>query len=116
MAIGAQIAAPERPVLCIVGDGGLLFTIAELVTAARYALPIAVLLWQNRGYQEIRDALDAARIPRVGADTTAPDYLQLAAGFGANAVKASLGELGRALRVAWTADKPTLIEFEAPHT
>ena len=114
VAIGAQLAAPERPVLCIVGDGGLLFTVAELATAVRHGLPIAVLLWQNRGYQEIRDAFDAAQIRRVGTETSAPDYLKLAAGFGANSVTASAGELGRALHLAWSADKPTVIEFEAP--
>lgn len=114
MAIGAQLAAPGRPVLCIVGDGGFLFTVAELVTAVRYRLPIAVLLWQNRGYQEIRDAFDAAQIRRVGTDTSAHDYLELAAGFGANSVRACAGQLGDALRLAWSADKPTVIEFEAP--
>lgn len=114
MAIGGQLAAPQRPVLCIVGDGGLLFTLGELVTAARYALPVAVLVWQNHGYQEIRDHMDAARIPRIGTDMTAPSYLELAAGCGCAAESVTVGELGDALRAAWSADRPTLIELEAP--
>ncbi len=114
MAIGAQIAASNRPVLCIMGDGALLFTLGELVTAARYQLPIAILVWQNHGYQEIRDHMDAARIPRIGTDTTAADYLQLAEGCGCGAVAVTTAELGDALQTAWSANRPTLIELEAP--
>ena len=39
-AIGAKLAAPERPVIALVGDGGLLFTVAELVTAAELGVPL----------------------------------------------------------------------------
>ena len=38
MALGAKVAAPQRPVVCLVGDGGLLFTVAELATAAAHAV------------------------------------------------------------------------------
>jgi thiamine pyrophosphate-dependent acetolactate synthase large subunit-like protein len=114
MAIGGQLAAPQRPVLCIIGDGGLLFTLGELVTAARYALPIAVLVWQNRGYQEIRDHMDAARIPRIGTETTARSYLEIAGGCGCAGAAVTVAELGGALRTAWSSDRPTLIELEAP--
>ena len=46
--------APERPVVCLVGDGGLQFTLGELGSAIDAGAPIIVLVWNNRGYGEIK--------------------------------------------------------------
>jgi acetolactate synthase-1/2/3 large subunit len=54
-AIGAQIAAPERPVLAIVGDGSFLQTATELCTAAMLNLPLVVVVLNNSGWQAIKD-------------------------------------------------------------
>jgi thiamine pyrophosphate-dependent acetolactate synthase large subunit-like protein len=114
MAIGAKLAQPDRPVACLVGDAGLLFTVAELATAADLGLPIAVLVWQNHGYGEIREAMDHAGVPHIGTDAGARDYLRLAEGFGCHGVAvSSLAELGRAVLDAYSADAPTVIELAA---
>ncbi|MGH2857038.1 MAG: 5-guanidino-2-oxopentanoate decarboxylase [Solirubrobacteraceae bacterium] len=114
MAIGAKLAAPDRPVACLVGDGGLLFTVAELATAAQLGLPIAVIVWNNHGYGEIRDSMDHAHVPHIATDASAPDLLSLARGLGAAAtqidrMEAIAGAVGDALG----ADRPTLIELPA---
>src|SRR5262249_48388514 len=49
-AIGAQLAAPDRSIVCVVGDGGLQFTIQELASAREIQVPVIVLLWNNNGY------------------------------------------------------------------
>ena len=114
MAVGAQLASAGTPVAVLVGDGGFLFTIQELATAADERLPIAVVLWQNHGYAEIRDSMDRIAVPHVGVDTTARDYLKLAEGFGCRGVRAtSLGDLGRLLVEAFAADRATVIEVSA---
>ena len=75
MAVGAKLAAPDRPVLVLAGDGGLLFTLSELATAVDLGLSLPVVVWDNRGYGEIRDSFDRAGAPRVGTETTAHDLL-----------------------------------------
>src|SRR5258706_4681545 len=89
LAIGAKIAAPDRPVLAIIGDGGILFTIAELATAADLGAPLPIVVWDNRGYGEIRDWFDRAGAKRIGTETTAPDLLAIAPGFGCLAAQAT---------------------------
>jgi len=52
--IGAKLAAPVRPVLCLAGDGGLLMTIGEMETAVRQGLDLTVVVFNNRAYGTIR--------------------------------------------------------------
>ncbi|GAB3676280.1 5-guanidino-2-oxopentanoate decarboxylase [Salinisphaera aquimarina] len=81
-AIGAKRARPDQHVITLVGDGGLMFTIAELATAVDEDLPITVIVWHNQGYEEIRRSMDDAEVSRCGVDIAAPDFQTLAAGFG----------------------------------
>jgi thiamine pyrophosphate-dependent acetolactate synthase large subunit-like protein len=114
MAIGAKLALPDRPVASVTGDGGLLFTIAELATAVDLRLPLPVLVWDNRGYGEIRDSFDRAAAPRVGTETTAHDLLAIAAGFGCATAEASTPEmLGEAVAAGLAAHRPTVIRVHA---
>lgn len=82
MAIGASVAAPQRPVLAIVGDGGWLFTVAEMAAARELNCDITLLLWDNDGYQQIRQSFDDAQAPRMGVDVTSHDPSMIARGFG----------------------------------
>src|SRR5262249_10515635 len=56
-AIGAGLAAPDRPVVALVGDGGLQFTLGELGVARDVDAWLAVVVWNNHGYREIRTAM-----------------------------------------------------------
>jgi len=49
-AVGAAIADPSKPVICIVGDGGINFNIQELQTIVNYNLPIKIMIFNNGGY------------------------------------------------------------------
>lgn len=54
-AIGAKFAAPDRPVVAVVGDGGMLMHASAVATAVEYRLPIVWVVWNNSGYVSIRD-------------------------------------------------------------
>ncbi len=113
-AMGAKIATPERDVICLAGDGGFLFTIEELATAAELNLPLPIIVWNNQAFGEIRDSMVAWGLPRIGVDLQAPDYCKVAEGFGCRSVRpGSLGEVRNAIAEALIADGPTLIEIDA---
>jgi 5-guanidino-2-oxopentanoate decarboxylase len=63
-AIGAKLAAPERPGVVLIGDGGLLFTVQELATAAELRLPLAIVLWNNDALGEIEDSMARRGVPK----------------------------------------------------
>jgi len=112
-AFGAKLARPDLPVVALIGDGGIQFTIGELASAVELGLAVPVLIWNNRGYGEIKQYMVDRDIPQIGVDIYTPDFQAIARGFGCNAVKAeSLAHLQDALRQAVAADRPTVIEIE----
>jgi acetolactate synthase-1/2/3 large subunit len=111
-AIGAARAL-GAPVVCLAGDGGLQFTLPELGAAVEERLPVIALVWNNRGYGEIRDYMRGRGITPVGVDLHTPDFVALASAYGAAAVRlARLADLPRLLREAAGRPGPTLIEFD----
>jgi acetolactate synthase-1/2/3 large subunit len=112
-ALGAKLAQRERPVVALIGDGGLQFTIGELATAVELELSVPILVWNNRGYGEIKKYMAERGIPQIGVDIYTPDFLAIARGFGCRAVRAeSLPHLQEQLRQAHGASGPTLIEID----
>ena len=81
-AIGAMLGS-KAPVISLIGDGGIQFTIAELICAAELELPLIVLLWNNQGYGEIRRYMEEGGLPLIGVNIKTPNFEPLAAGFGA---------------------------------
>ena len=111
MAIGAKIGAPHRPVIAVAGDGGIMFTVNELATAAEERLALPVIVWNNDALKEIVDQMDRRQIPRIGVEPKSPDFLQLAQSLGCHAARAaSVEHLTQSVRDALVADRPTLIE------
>jgi 5-guanidino-2-oxopentanoate decarboxylase len=111
MAIGAKIGAPHRPVIAVAGDGGIMFTINELATAAEEGLALPVIVWNNDALKEIVDQMDRRQIPRIGVEPKSPDFLQLAQSLGCHATRAASAEhLAQSVLDALAADRPTLIE------
>jgi acetolactate synthase-1/2/3 large subunit len=110
-AIGASLAAPERPVIGLIGDGAAQFTIGELASAVETRLPVIFLVWNNTGYGEIKRFMADADIPQIGVDIYTPDFIGLGKAFGCHAVRAgNLEELKSQLIEAAQQDRPTLIE------
>ncbi|MCE8024592.1 5-guanidino-2-oxopentanoate decarboxylase [Halomonas sp. MCCC 1A11058] len=112
-ALGAQLGQPTLPVVALVGDGGVMFTLSELATAVEECLPVVIVLWHNQGYEEIRRYMDAQGVTRCGVDIQAPDFQVVAAGFGCQAVR--VGDpagLAQAL-ASRPLDAPLLVEVNA---
>ena len=65
-AIGAALASPGTPVICLIGDGGLQFSPGELRTALDENLPVTFVVWNNAGFQEIADAMVDAGTEVIG--------------------------------------------------
>ncbi len=80
--IGAKIASPERPVVCIIGDGALMFAVQEMITAVEQRLDLVVVCVDNGGYAEIRSNELDRGIPPVGVDLVQPNWAALATAFG----------------------------------
>jgi acetolactate synthase-1/2/3 large subunit len=113
-AVGAALAVPERPVIALVGDGGLMFTLSELATARDAALPLCVVIWNNQGYGEIRRYMDGSDVARCGVELDAPDFAALAKGFGCEHRYVDTPKaLAEALDAARQTTRPTLIEVTA---
>ena len=110
MAIGASIATPDRPVLAIVGDGGWLFTVAEMAAAKDLNSKIVVLLWDNRGYEQIRESFDDVAAPQMGVNVSSHDPVAIARGFGWTASEVTTPEqLSISLRAAFANTGPQFI-------
>ncbi|MEZ0363039.1 acetolactate synthase large subunit [Mycobacterium sp. pUA109] len=123
-AIGAAVAAPDRPVLCLESDGSAMYTISALWTLARENLDVTVVIYRNNAYDILRVELqrvgaEAAPGPKAAdlLDLSRPslDFVKIAAGMGVPARSASTAEdFADALRDAVATPGPHLIEAVVP--
>ncbi|MFF6780040.1 3D-(3,5/4)-trihydroxycyclohexane-1,2-dione acylhydrolase (decyclizing) [Streptomyces sp. NPDC012510] len=125
-AIGVRLAAPDRPVWALVGDGTYLMMPTEIVTAVQENVPIKVLLIQNHGYASIGGLSQQTGAERFGtayrfrsgdgAFTGAPlpvDLAANAASLGMRVLRAkTVRDLRAALAEARAADTPTCVYVE----
>ncbi|MGE0503247.1 MAG: 5-guanidino-2-oxopentanoate decarboxylase [Rhizobiaceae bacterium] len=101
-AVGAALAAPRASVVCLTGDGGFQYTLAELGSAVEAGVPIAFVVWNNRGYREIESAMIEAGVEPIGVKPVPPDFRHIAAAwkvpYGRAASPAELGDRLRGWR------------------
>ena len=57
-ATGAKLAAPDRQVICSIGDGSVMYSASGFWTQARYSIPVLTVVWNNHNYQTVRHAYD----------------------------------------------------------
>ena len=114
-AIGAALARPEAPIICIAGDGGAQFTLPELMTAVDEKLPIVFLVWNNRGYQEIAHSMESAGVTVTGCHPTPPDFEGVAQSCAMAYRRAAMtpDSVAHAIRDLREPDGPVLIEIDA---
>ncbi|MEV6130569.1 5-guanidino-2-oxopentanoate decarboxylase [Streptomyces violaceusniger] len=109
-AIGAKSADPTRPVLALSGDGGFQFTVQELATAAQLGHPLPVVVFDNSGYGEIRDEMNARGDTPAAVDHAPVDLPALARAYGGTGAAAtSPGDLAALLSTALSTPGPTVI-------
>ncbi len=112
-AIGAKMARPDRDVVCLAGDGGVMFTIQELIVGVEEGLGIPIVIWENGGLKQIQDDMNSRSIPLVGVSGGNPDFVMLAHSMGADGVVAtSLDHLVEEVRSGLAKTRPTVIVVE----
>jgi acetolactate synthase I/II/III large subunit len=110
--IGAAIAAPDRPVVVLAGDGGVQFSIAELACAVEAKTPVILLLHDNGGYGEIKSYMQSQNIPPLGVDLYTPDFIGIGRAYGWHAERLDrLEALEHLLQAAAARDIPTMLVF-----
>lgn len=117
-AIGAQVAQPDKRVVCLTGDGSFQMCTQELMTAVAYKLPLIICIVNNRTLGMVRQWQELFYHERYSyVDMTqAPDFVKLAEAYGATGMRVDRpedmrGALDAALAVT---DKPVVIDCVIP--
>jgi len=120
--IGAKLAAPDRQVIGLVGDGDFMMTMQELSTAVQLNTPIVLMVFNNSGWMAIADLQRSAFGPSCGYATEfqradgkpySPDYRAVAKAFGCHAQRVRRkAEIRPALSKAFSSKKPAVVEVE----
>lgn len=119
-ALGVKLAHPERPVICVTGDGSAMFHIQTLWTAARENLAIVFVVLNNREYKVLKHNLDVFR-ERFDTEPDAPypymnigpelSFVDLARGMGVEGTQVTdPEEVTASVATAFASGKPYLIE------
>ncbi len=110
--LGVKLAAPERTVVSLMGDGGFGMTLSELSTATEYGINTITVVMNNqcwgaeKAYQ--RDFFDGRYI---GAQVKSPPFDKVAELYGANGFRAdTTADLGEALRASLASPRPSVID------
>jgi acetolactate synthase-1/2/3 large subunit len=113
-AMGAKLAAPDAPVVCLVGDGGFMYACQELATAVQFNIPVVMLVLNDGSYKNVEGILNRSYGGRAIATTLVnPDFVKFAESFGVTARRARTPEaLREVLRELLAANKPAVIDYE----
>ncbi|MBA4494832.1 thiamine pyrophosphate-binding protein [Paenactinomyces guangxiensis] len=121
-AMAASLVFPERQVVAIAGDGGIMTTLADLSTAVTYQLPLIIFLINNGSYAMEKNRMKVAGLQPLGSDLPNPDFAALARAFGAEGVRVEqLSELEPAIQTALASNQVCLVDIccndpVVPHT
>ena len=87
-ALGAKVARPDSPVVCVVGDGGFMFNSSELSTAVKYGIGVVTVVFRNDSYGNVAHDLNEFFDGTYETDLVNPDFVALAESFGAVVMRA----------------------------
>ena len=110
--IGLKIGRPDRAVVVVSGDGGILYNLQELATAVQYGVHVITIVFNDNAYGNVwRAQVEEFNGRVIGTELHNPDYVKLAEAYGARGVLAEdAALLEAAVSEAVSADAPTLIE------
>lgn len=119
--IGAHLAAPDRKCVAVVGDGGFLMLPSAVATAVQYDIPVTWVVWNNGGFQSIRDQqksyfgadrqLATTFLHDATGERYQADHAAIARAMGADAVTVTdVADLAGALAAAIASNRPTLVD------
>jgi benzoylformate decarboxylase len=111
-AVGVQLAEPERPVVCVLGEGSAQYAVTALWSAAAYRVPLTILVMRNEEYAILKWFAEMEEVKGApGLDLPALDTVSIASAYGveSRAVEGAAAA-GEALAAAIAADGPQLVE------
>ncbi|HEX5762337.1 MAG TPA: benzoylformate decarboxylase [Solirubrobacterales bacterium] len=110
--IGVQLAQPDRPVVCVLGEGSAQYAITAFWSAVAYDVPVTFLVLNNAEYAILKWFADVEGVSGApGLDLPKLDVGAVAAGYGVSARKASgRDEVRDALAAALSSSRPELVE------
>jgi benzoylformate decarboxylase len=111
-AIGVQMAEPERPVVCVIGEGSVQYAVQAFWTATAYDVPLTVLVLRNEEYSILKWFAGLEQVEGApGLDLPNLESARLAAAYGVNARQtAGVDDTREALREAIASGRPELVE------
>lgn len=112
-ALGAAVADPTTPVLAVSGDGGAMYSIAELATARQYGLPVTWLIVDDGGYGILREYMEDAFGEATATELTRPDFVALAESFGVPALRTTPETLTEDLAKSLAEPGPSVVVLPA---
>jgi benzoylformate decarboxylase len=113
-ALGVQLAQPDRPVVCVLGEGSAQYAITGFWTAVAYKIPVTFLVLRNEEYAILKWFADIEKVTGApGLDLPKLDTASVAAGYGVESQRVDeLEELRVKLGDAIAADTPQLVEVK----
>lgn len=113
-ALGAKVAAPDRPVLAYVGDGAWGMSLAEVMTAVREDIPAVAVVWNNRQWgAEKKNQVIWFGDRYVGSNLENPDFAEVAKAMGANGIRVEAeGDLQPAITEAIGSGRPSVVQVD----
>jgi acetolactate synthase I/II/III large subunit len=120
-AIGAKLAKPDTPVVCIIGDGDFIMSVQELAVCAMYDIPVVFVVLNNSGYISIRDGQNYLIGRQIGSEFNhhngsetpySVDFPSLAKSFGFEvaAKVEAVDDIGSSIKRALESKAPSLVE------
>ncbi|MQA10833.1 MAG: sulfoacetaldehyde acetyltransferase [Pseudonocardiaceae bacterium] len=112
-ALGAKLAAPDRPVLAYVGDGAWGMSLTEVMTAVREDIPAVAVVWNNKQWgAEKKNQVDYYSDRYVGTNLYNPDFAEVAKAMGANGISvAGEDDIQPAITEAIDSGRPTVVQI-----
>ena len=111
-AVGAKIAAPEKPIVALIGDGGFLYSTQELATCVRHGIGFPLIVVNSRSYGIIGYLQKMFHQHEYETRLENPDFVQLAGAYGVEGSRVtSPAQLQDALTEALSSGKMRLIEL-----
>jgi benzoylformate decarboxylase len=110
--IGVQLAQPDRPVVCVLGEGSAQYAIAAFWTAAAYEVPVTFLVLRNEEYAILKWFADVEQVQGApGLDLPSLEVAAVAEGYGVESHRVKeRDEVRDALAKAFASSKPELVE------
>lgn len=112
-ALGAAVADPTTPVLAVSGDGGAMYSLAELATAKQHGLDVTWLIVDDGGYGILRAYMTDAYGEATGTELARPDFVALAESFGVPAALTTPDTLTADLSKALATPGPSVVVLPA---